>query len=401
MLTFAVDEVELGKKMRPLERREAIDSLLYSKAEAVYPSDKPLVVCDDVNALVNAAYHAFYHHYPLVLSPDAVWLTMAQGFALHVNENAEALRARFVRHEGKKTLTTMVDQLLVLGEPFPWTDVVAGFSMQLKEQLGKTRDLVVCDFSTTTLNERVASEIVLMDAFKAYFDYLSLGGCGIPSITLLGTPEDWRSVRTRARALGEYGLETWASAVAPILDEIARTADGTVDRKFWQSFFHWEGGSGPDEVTGWILKLFPKMKDDRPKPGLSSFPSALASVAVRHVNLPTQETFDLKFVGGLFGVTQDPDTLALAPEAGWAIITNTPLHPRPQLQEGDRVRTLRADFEDLWPAGTIGHVVELEQRGSGWRVLIRTIDPYGLGDLFQMPAVDVEAIVEPPENDRR
>lgn len=39
-----------------------------------------------------------------MLTPDAIWLTLAQGFALHVNENAEALRDRFVRHDGRKTL---------------------------------------------------------------------------------------------------------------------------------------------------------------------------------------------------------------------------------------------------------------------------------------------------------
>jgi len=28
----------------------------------------------------------------------------------------------------------------------------------------------------------------------------------------------------------------------------------------------------------------------------------------------------LRFVAGMFGVTQDPATLALAPELGWAIV---------------------------------------------------------------------------------
>ena len=52
--------------------------------------------------LAQMAHDAFYEHRPMTLSPDAVWFTIAQGFATHVNLNAEALRHRFVRHEGKK-----------------------------------------------------------------------------------------------------------------------------------------------------------------------------------------------------------------------------------------------------------------------------------------------------------
>jgi Domain of unknown function (DUF4419) len=35
-----------------------------------------------------------------VLSPDAVWLTIAQGVAQHVRMNAEELRPRLVNHGG-------------------------------------------------------------------------------------------------------------------------------------------------------------------------------------------------------------------------------------------------------------------------------------------------------------
>jgi hypothetical protein len=50
--------------------------------------------------LIEAVHTAFAEHYPLTLSPDDVWLCLAQGFALHVEANAEGLRSRFVRHQG-------------------------------------------------------------------------------------------------------------------------------------------------------------------------------------------------------------------------------------------------------------------------------------------------------------
>src|SRR5262245_50441118 len=40
------------------------------------------------NAFLRAVHAAYALHYPLVLTPDAVWLSIAQGFAAHVNVNA-------------------------------------------------------------------------------------------------------------------------------------------------------------------------------------------------------------------------------------------------------------------------------------------------------------------------
>jgi hypothetical protein len=47
----------------------------------------------------------------------------------------------------------------------------------------------------------------------------------------------------------------------PILDEIVRTAEGNVDRAFWRSFFRYESSSGPSLLTGWILALFPYLRE--------------------------------------------------------------------------------------------------------------------------------------------
>lgn len=46
--------------------------------------------------LVEAVHEAFSRHYPLALSPDSIWLTIAQGFAHHVTENAETLRGHLM-----------------------------------------------------------------------------------------------------------------------------------------------------------------------------------------------------------------------------------------------------------------------------------------------------------------
>lgn len=58
------------------------------------------------NLFAKAVHSAFFDHHPLILSPDIIWLTIAQGLAHHIDQNAETLRDKFVYHEGKKDLST-------------------------------------------------------------------------------------------------------------------------------------------------------------------------------------------------------------------------------------------------------------------------------------------------------
>jgi hypothetical protein len=253
--------VPATQRLAALDRGKALPPLVHGRVEQMWTSDARLVLCDNTHPLVQMAHKAFYEHRPIVLSPDAIWFCLAQGFAHHVNRNVERLRNRFVKHEGKVLLVVERPDFS-LGQPNPWPDVFEAFSEQLAWQLGKLRDLVVSDFSTTGPVERAASEVALMDAFQGYFEYAMMIGCGIPAITLLGTPADWRSVRQRAAMFGDLDadLEPWTRALLPVLDRIVRTAEGHDDNAFWQSFFHYESGSMGSELTGWIHVLFPYLR---------------------------------------------------------------------------------------------------------------------------------------------
>ncbi|GAQ85234.1 hypothetical protein KFL_002250140 [Klebsormidium nitens] len=64
---------------------------------------KTLVKTDDdylsiSNGFVGACVSAWNEHYDLELSPDDIWIAIAQGLAAHVNANAKKLRAAFVDH---------------------------------------------------------------------------------------------------------------------------------------------------------------------------------------------------------------------------------------------------------------------------------------------------------------
>jgi hypothetical protein len=276
-------------------------------------------------------------HRPLVLSPDVIWITLCQGLAQHVLLHPEELRDRFVGHEGKEPLVVRRDDFVKGSPDNPWPEVLAEFSDQLRDRLRDgVRDLLVADFSTTGPLEKTVSALVLMDVVRSYFDYEMHTLCGIPSVTLEGTADDWRSVVERTSAFASFGLEPWVKVVVPILEEFVQAAEGRVNRSFWGSLYKWHGkrGSGSPYITGWLRALFPYLtrrgrgpKDLFPNPFLDSsttsgpgrdnFPGGPSRVPFRWA-LPGR-TCEMTLIGGLMGVRQDSRTLALQPEIAWAV----------------------------------------------------------------------------------
>lgn len=346
MITFAVSDVERAGAALD-DRVTVADSLtgrLRRTFEAVGCNAADLVRSQG-HGFVDAVGMAFAKHYPLVLSPDDVWLCLAQGLATHVSLHAEQLRDRLVSHAGKKEIV-VERHGFVRGAPSnDWQGVFAELSDKVREHVGKKRDLVVSDFSTTGAIERAASEIVLFDTFQWFLEYRVLTLCGIPEITLLGTPEDWESIRRRAAYFAELDLEVWTKVLLPVLDKLVETARGRVDVSFWRSFFKLKSSSGGPYVTGWINVLFPYVDvwnsgTRREEPGwnrdmvrweagmdmenpfgggpsLSYIPMGLSSAPFIWDYLGTK--IPMTFIGGFAGVSQDPKTLAVRPAMAWAI----------------------------------------------------------------------------------
>src|ERR1035438_1354919 len=80
--------------------------------------------------LIDAMHAAFSQHRPLTLSPDDIWLVIAQGFGHHVAENSEAPRHRLVRHQGKSQLVAKVDDL----SRASFDRAIAEFSTQIRSE---------------------------------------------------------------------------------------------------------------------------------------------------------------------------------------------------------------------------------------------------------------------------
>lgn len=282
------------------------------------------------NAFISALHTAFSLHYPVVLTPDSLWLVIAQGFAQHVNANSEQMRKRFVQHEGKKTIEVRNDKFVKGSPSNDWEGVLDQFSDGIRAEVGdEVHGLLTPTFSTTGPVERAAAQIVLMNCFQDYFNYRLVCICGIPEITLEGTVDDWCQLRDKAMALGQYDLEWWTKHLQPILDQFVDAASGKVDHKFWSSIYKLEQAYGRYIVNGWVVDLFPYIRekmneylgcwkeDKKGKLSTTSFPPGVVSAPF--VWQIFTDSYKMQFYAGFMAATQDEDTLAIRPEIGWAV----------------------------------------------------------------------------------
>lgn len=280
---------------------------------------------------------AYAEHRPLVLSPDMIWVLISQGFARYVNAHSDELRDQIVSHTERISLVVVSDKELLSGDA-DWEQMMSDFAAQINENTkGDIAKTITADFSTTGITERITSQITLMETMKNYFDYIvRYIACGIPTVTLTGTPQDWQKVLEKTQQLEKYGLGEWTQSLIPILTEFVKASEGKPDQVFWQSMVKkgridkLVGGKcdlrKPTELDGWILKFFPDENGvtlDQ-VPHTHKMPSERVYVDFKYQiinpldNSVLVET-PLQLIAGFIGTEVAPLTHALTPKMGWVV----------------------------------------------------------------------------------
>jgi len=380
--TFPVADVEpAGQPLTEASFQEALEGRFTAERLNTGEDDHPveawshrtprLLAQVEDHPFVAALHLAYAGHRPIALSPDMIWLLVCQGAANHIHANTQALRARFVQHPGRFTLEVEIrdDPRFRKGSArTPWPEVFDEFSKRIAQHIGPRHELLLPSFSTTGPVERAAAEIVLLDATQKYFHYSTTEFvCGIPSIMLEGSAADWQVLADRVDGFADLDLEWWLRLLRPVLEQFASAAAGDLDRAFWRAIYRHhprEACPAPDSAAGWFGVLFPYLVDQDgwatrrnpwlsgardvaellepqrairaagsagntspdPDPGVvrdGEVPGGLSKAPFVWVQRDAAgellHRWEMELIAGFIGVAQNPETLALRPEIGWAV----------------------------------------------------------------------------------
>jgi hypothetical protein len=347
---FAVAEVTPCTEALPgADLGPALEEITKTKLLCCPDSARQVVPRIDFHPLIAAAAVAFQKHYPLVLSPDIIWLTVLQGVSQHIQNHAERLRSRLVRHEGKLELVVDLGFDALPRDNAQMHMAALAFCRQIGRHLRPGKHaLFEAQFSTTTEVEQIAANIVLMEAFQPYFDYVFSIICGIPSVILEGAVADWELLEKKVRALDESDLELswWTGQLLPLCRHFSQATAGDVDVDHWKNLCKVIEWYGVDDLNGWLLKFIPYVRYERSeqpihrnpvlhlKPGKKPrlirgreitgcisdmLPTGVSAVPVILMNKSSGTKTPVRFVAGFTGLEQAHEDLGLRPVIGWAI----------------------------------------------------------------------------------
>ncbi|TVY73418.1 hypothetical protein LSUE1_G005040 [Lachnellula suecica] len=149
---------------------------------------------------------------------------------MYIQKNSEALSSKFVAHEGMMSLQVSIEGASATSGK-PCTLGFAQFALAMADELQKhiidedLKEWVMPDFTTTTEHDKVVASIVFMGSMSKYFFMEGATGCGLPSVTLLGTKEDWERMLQKFDKIPSLGEEPtkWHALLVPVLKRFVET----------------------------------------------------------------------------------------------------------------------------------------------------------------------------------
>ena len=278
--SLRIDLLEEGQKITQftemVENQYYLNNYNVLGASPNFYSSK--VYTKGIDNILQGFYSAYENHLPIRLTPDIIWLLIVQGFAQHVNYNAEELRQKFVNFEGKKKLEIIINKYhsykQMKSEDYEY--LFENLTEKIKENVGEELiNTIDFNFSTSNRITKVVGYASIMSALKKYFEFRGVCHvCNYPYIILDGKLEDWENILKKTKELAKYDLEKWVKRLEIPLNEIIETKKGKINKEFWKKILYPDKIDEKieiatykyktiqvDGINGWLLTFFPYFKN--------------------------------------------------------------------------------------------------------------------------------------------
>ena len=285
-------------------------------------------------SFINLVARAYARHNSIEINPDDIWLTILNGIRLHVKNNRDSLKDRFVSPGADTAIEIRNDSLLLNITYEKWHGVIADLFDSLQEKIPvETGEPLNVKFSTTSPIDYNISRSLVMAVASEYYTYTWAVACGIPQIKVNGTKLDWSLLKDSFNKLASrLNLEWWVKELNPILDEFINVFDGKINLIHWRSIFKKvfeEGGCERRiQVDGWITKFYPYIGRDKPERRnewngaidlKTDIPKGVTDVDINWIY--DGKTIPLKIYTGFVGIQVDTTRKMLKASRGYALMS--------------------------------------------------------------------------------
>lgn len=374
-VSFQVDDVKIADTFLKTNEAGKVFENKIGKRIVFFPEElsRQKIVSSDNNGLIQTVQECYDAHRPLVLTPDVIWMAISQGVSIHINENHKSLEQAIFKKEKPDKLVVRNDSLEFSSKH--WNNLIASLSEQTRHYTNADYySFFVSEFSTTTPIERTAYQVTLLESYKKTFQYIGDTGCGIPSVHIAGTAEDWKMIHSKLETLNKIGLKEWAGELKSVIQEFINASEGRQNEEFWKDIFKNSNEYNAYYISGWIIKFFPyvkKLGDEEvydkesglsivseiytPNPYMNgsdyllselssdNFPAGISQVPLEWNNYFKNETKEMEIYAGFFGMKQYDDK-SLEPLISWAVCEKNAAHPHHQLAENKWMNTEHTNY---------------------------------------------------------
>ena len=214
------------------------------------------------NSFIGTIQNCYNDHRPLILTPDAVWLCITQGLSIHINQHFDKYKNLLFKDTTNAKIELLVREDNLSFKKDYWTKSITAISKKANQEVNTGYySFFVPQFSTSDSITKTVMEITMLDAFKQKFIYLFESGCGIPTLTIKGVPQDWQWIYDNLQILNQFDLKDWADELKPVIQEFINASNNKVNIPFWKDIYKNVYEYNAHYISGWIIKLFPYLEE--------------------------------------------------------------------------------------------------------------------------------------------
>ena len=276
------EKVSISRILQTNEKREKGSSF-----ESVIGSAQPVYYSKQCNwGFFNTILKCYNKHWILKTAPEDWWNIIAYTVVTAIDQKSDLFSVRkfFVTHSAKKQIKIIVKSFTGLDYSWLFNQFTEQIAANIK--LPGYVKLIESDFSTTSSQQLITSQIMVMASVQKYFDYVVATRCGIPGVEMIGTVEDWEKLVTKFEGLKkllepiieDLELTVWFSKTKTVLDKLLETYNGVPDKEWWTHILSYKHNNESGQRywwTGWMAEF---LRPDTNTP--ADFPSGIVSVPV-------------------------------------------------------------------------------------------------------------------------